>query len=397
MRKTVIVLGAGASAAAGGPLMADFLDRAEALKRQINEPIKQVLTEFNEVFDAMAELRTIFNKSYLDIDNIEVLFGAIEMGLRVGKFAQKSEQEIQRLRDSLITVIVRTLEESIEFPLRDKQITPPTPYDQLAKALRETFGNQQGNDYSHCSFITFNYDIALEYALRFERMQFDYCLRLSESRDGFPLLKIHGSINWGTCPECQDIVDVPIVRKPWGVGTPPSSTHLWMSQSGMLQFAHHNLEQSSPRFIVPPTWDKTAHGQQRVVAPLAGIAVVACALLSQSVGLADGGVPGQWSGARRRVPPRLPSPGQQLAAHPVKLTDVAPPEAAQEGAQGGWRLARIELESAENVFVIGYSLPETDMFSDICSPLDWIARRVFTKSAYSTQTVIGRSNHVSAR
>ena len=328
MRKTVIVLGAGASAAAGGPLMADFLDRAEALKRQINEPIKQVLTEFNEVFDAMAELRTIFNKSYLDIDNIEVLFGAIEMGLRVGKFAQKSEQEIQRLRDSLITVIVRTLEESIEFPLRDKQITPPTPYDQLAKALRETFGNQQGNDYSHCSFITFNYDIALEYALRFERMQFDYCLRLSESRDGFPLLKIHGSINWGTCPECQDIVDVPIVRKPWGVGTPPSSTHLWMSQSGMLQFAHHNLEQSSPRFIVPPTWDKTAH---------------------------------------------------------------------QNGLGEVWKQARIELESAENVFVIGYSLPETDMFSDICSPLDWIARRVFTKSAYSTQTVIGRSNHVSAR
>ena len=29
---------------------------------------------------------------------------------------------------------------------------------------------------------------------------------------------------------------------------------------------------------------------------------------------------------------------QQLAAHPVELTDMPPPEAAQEGAQGGWRL-----------------------------------------------------------
>ena len=28
----------------------------------------------------------------------------------------------------------------------------------------------------------------------------------------------------------------------------------------------------------------------------------------------------------------------QLAAHPVELTDMPPPEAAQEGAQGGWRL-----------------------------------------------------------
>ena len=71
-------------------------------------------------------------------------------------------------------------------------------------------------------------------------------------------------------------------------------------------------------------------GQQRVVDPLAGIAVVAGALLGQSVGLADGGVQvnGQGPGAGSR--PGLPSPGQQLAAHPVELTDVAPPEAAQD-------------------------------------------------------------------
>ena len=38
--------------------------------------------------------------------------------------------------------------------------------------------------------------------------------------------------------------------------------------------------------------------------------------------------------------PACPGPGQQLAAHPVELTDMAPPEAAQEGTQGGWRLDR---------------------------------------------------------
>ena len=76
-------------------------------------------------------------------------------------------------------------------------------------------------------------------------------------------------------------------------------------------------------------------GQQRVVAPLAGIAVVAGALLGQSVGLADGGVQVNGQGPVAGSRPGLPSPGQQLAAHPVELTDVAPPEAAQEGAQGG--------------------------------------------------------------
>ena len=33
-----------------------------------------------------------------------------------------------------------------------------------------------------------------------------------------------------------------------------------------------------------------------------------------------------------------PGPGQQLPAHPIQLADVAPPEAAQESSQGGWRL-----------------------------------------------------------
>ena len=36
--------------------------------------------------------------------------------------------------------------------------------------------------------------------------------------------------------------------------------------------------------------------------------------------------------------PSGPGPGQQLAAHAVELTDMPPPEAAQERPQGGWRL-----------------------------------------------------------
>ena len=68
--------------------------------------------------------------------------------------------------------------------------------------------------------------------------------------------------------------------------------------------------------------------------------MVAGALLGQSVGLADGGVQVNGQGPVAGSRPGLPSPGQQLAAHPVELTDVAPPEAAQEGAQGGWRLDR---------------------------------------------------------
>ncbi len=73
-------------------------------------------------------------------------------------------------------------------------------------------------------------------------------------------------------------------------------------------------------------------GQQRVIAPLAGIAVVSRALFGQTVGLTDGGI--EVDGERYVAGARAggPGPGQQLPAHPVELT-VAPPEAAQEGAQ----------------------------------------------------------------
>ena len=80
------------------------------------------------------------------------------------------------------------------------------------------------------------------------------------------------------------------------------------------------------------------NGQQRVIATGAGIAVVARSLLGHAVGLADGRV--QVYGQRRiaGAGPGLPCACQQLAAHEVELTDMRPPEAAQEGAQGGGRL-----------------------------------------------------------
>ena len=79
----------------------------------------------------------------------------------------------------------------------------------------------------------------------------------------------------------------------------------------------------------------SGHGQQRVIAPLARVAMVARPLLGQTMGLADGGV--QVDGQRPVAGSGTgsPGPGQQLAAHPIQLADVAPPEAAPEGTQAG--------------------------------------------------------------
>ena len=82
----------------------------------------------------------------------------------------------------------------------------------------------------------------------------------------------------------------------------------------------------------------SGHGQQRVVAALAGVAVVARPLLRQPVGLADGGIKINGQRPVTRTGPSGPGSSQQLPAHPIQLADVAPPEAAQERPQGGGRL-----------------------------------------------------------
>ena len=98
----------------------------------------------------------------------------------------------------------------------------------------------------------------------------------------------------------------------------------------LTQPRHQHLPGASPSSPGP--------SQQRVIAPLAGVAVVAGAFLDQPISFADGGV--QVDGQRPVAGSGTgsPGPGQQLAAHPVQLRDVAPPEAAQERPQGRWRL-----------------------------------------------------------
>jgi hypothetical protein len=107
--KIVFVLGAGASKEAGGPLMSDFLDKAEKLfwAGLIKGDDR---TAFEEVLKAISELQAIHAKAHLNLDNFEVLFGAVEMALLTGKFSNKTFDEIAKLKNSLITLIVKTLE-----------------------------------------------------------------------------------------------------------------------------------------------------------------------------------------------------------------------------------------------------------------------------------------------
>ena len=61
------------------------------------------------------------------------------------------------------------------------------------------------------SVITFNYDIALDYAFGSLGHPIDYCISEAPARGSTPLLKLHGSLNWASCSKCGEII-------PWYIG-----------------------------------------------------------------------------------------------------------------------------------------------------------------------------------
>ena len=184
-------------------MISDFLDIANRLRRS---DVAGRLQVFDDVFDAIADLRGVYEKADINRDNIEELFSAIEMADLLGKLGNRDEDSIENLRNSLVTLIYKTIEESMLFrvvSLGQTRTFQIPVYDRFAEMLVEAAQAKSG-DLSWCSIITFNYDIALDLALVKHGVPHSYCLD-GESMEALPYLKLHGSINWGVCPECDTI------------------------------------------------------------------------------------------------------------------------------------------------------------------------------------------------
>jgi len=296
MSEIVFILGAGASKEAGAPLMADFLDKARELRRSTN--LGEFETDFDNVFDAISALQPVHSKAQLDLDNIESVFAAFEMGKLINKLAGMSTEEIDSLLVSIKRLIFKTLEETVTFPVRHRHIYPDHYYASFAELV-----NDLNDDPAHhkCSIITFNYDLALDYALNSIRRPPDYCLSENIKHGYTPLMKLHGSLNWASCSksgECGQIVPWEFadyfkkLKFPFLTEGKPARVHVAsnLRRSGLK---HCGQAVTPDPVIVPPTWNKTQYHQQ--------------------------------------------------------LAKV-------------WSRAALELSQAENIFVSGYSLSESDLF-----------------------------------
>lgn len=293
MSEIVFIFGAGASVSNGAPVMNNFLERADKLYR--TGKLSAYSQPFKCVFETISDMQSIHSKSEMDIDNIETIYALLEMAKVIGGYKNKSEEKIQEVIDSLKILIQVTLEKSIRFSWHtDQYFVPINDYNEFCKLLTQKFGNNS-NKYS---IITYNYDLALDVALSYHNLDYNYHISESEEASNLPYLKLHGSLNWFQCPECDEIVpfkEFSIYKHEPHLAFPNDTNSMTMELSNTQpRFFKHCVEIStnSP-WIVPPTWNKT-----------------------------------EYHNTLSRV----------------------------------WSKAAMELSNAEHIFIIGYSLPESDYF-----------------------------------
>jgi hypothetical protein len=303
MSRTVFILGAGASAKAGAPVMSNFITIATELARsgQLSETDQEA---FNLVFKARTQLQSVFSKATVNLNNVESLFGAFEMATLLGKLGDLKSEEIKRLAPSIVRLISRTIERRLLLPVKrgnsmdmPEQILAPVPYPEFGELLKELVSGTTRGAYSPpVSVITFNYDLALDFALFREGIPISYCLNAEHPAGGIDFLKLHGSLNWARCSTCHAVIpwgiDEYLRKYSWGPFIETPNVLLEVSAHfGALN--HCNLPIVSDPVIVPPTWNK--------------------------------------------------------GKYHAELASV-------------WKSAAQHLAEAENIFVIGYSLPGADEF-----------------------------------
>lgn len=295
MSKVVVILGAGASRSSGAPLMHDFLDVAESVAGT-NEHDIDTRGAFDTVFEGIAALRVVHSKSRVDLDNIESVFAAFEMATLLD-FKLPTASESSYLAAAMRITIASTLDHAMHLPMKivdkHRRLLPNEHYSILAEVAAAMLKKATDS----VSIMSFNYDIALDYALYWHKVNFTY--GISESRPApMPYLKLHGSLNWAQCPQCRRIRVITVEEALRSL-----RAHVEQGlRSGVARFSlpllplvrrEIHCEQSNEPGVVPPVWSKTEHHRE--------------------------------------------------------LASV-------------WRRAASELRDAENIVVIGYSLPESDQF-----------------------------------
>jgi hypothetical protein len=295
MSNIVFLLGAGASAQCGAPVMSNFLDVAAGLLR--TNQVREKREQFERVFEVIGGLQAVHSKAQLDLNNIEAVFTALELGRIIQRVPGMKPEEIPQAISSLKELIVQTLELTIKFPTHGTTINPPRAYEAFAKVIEYLQGEAMPQ--RSCSVITFNYDVAVDMALHRVHLGPEYFLHAGRGK-GVPLLKLHGSLNWAI------------------ENDPPHAIHPLHLRDYFSRYSIHWSRDEIGTTVLPFGTQLKEYFDTKTDFSVAPEPVI---------------VPPSWN----------------KADYHHALSNV-------------WAAAASQLAEAEYLFVIGYSLPETDAF-----------------------------------
>src|SRR5258707_1775364 len=218
MSEIVFVLGAGASVHAGVPVMANFLERSREIGRGLtDDPIK---ADFDRVRRAIHAIQRVHSKANLDVHNLEAVFTILESAWTIDKLPGFNSAEIPSAIHSFKKVITRTLDMTAAFQRsvkpgwviapnaitpKDLVVIPSSTYHSFANTIRQILETRPSQ--KTVSIISFNYDIGLDFALVYNGIVPNYNLPDNDVQDpSVALIKPHGSLNWGRIKTSSRIV-----------------------------------------------------------------------------------------------------------------------------------------------------------------------------------------------
>ena len=267
--KNVFIFGAGASAGAGAPVLRDFLKRARELYDNRNSGLSpEERKDFADVFNWRVGISPTLRYLRIDLDNVEDLFSLVDMAQQLG------DEEAERIIPGLIRMVSRTLELVVRFKFDPvafeqssmdfyKSIEQDWSYRGFLEVLQNWIDHRGVDVTERDSFITLNYDTIFDQTMRSMGRGFTYChpdWDSSMSSDAHKLLKLHGSTNWGICPECgHKEAEMEFFDPGRSFPSGPSKVVVMCTAAKLYESECPECKAKLRPFIVPPTWNKTSY------------------------------------------------------------------------------------------------------------------------------------------
>jgi|GEM_PF-2801578 len=231
MLNICIIMGAGASASSGTPLMHNFLDTTRKLI-STKSSLSSRSDSLEKIDKFRQNLLASFSKATPDIDNIESLMSLAELQEAVSphqspNFNSKAEHE-KSISSCISEIVASTIDASQVYAVENiasVQLAAEAAYSQdwsivnnqieiypsgFYKEFSKFLNQMRSRKNTNLSVITTNYDMATEFSALYAGMHVSYPGLLhrslvhnyvspnmpADSRSNFSIYKLHGSVNW---------------------------------------------------------------------------------------------------------------------------------------------------------------------------------------------------------